>query len=238
MALEALGAGQDSLLNEGQPPTIQTGFYTKDPHFAELIREAQDLGFTFVSYENTDPEKNRERGQASNLFNKTFAQNDTARVLVLAGLDHILEQPDYKGKSWLAHILHQKYNLDPLTISQSHLNNYHSLGKPIALLKNAHLKNDEQYPVDWHLLNNLPLHDKNPNFSYHNTYDQEVQVALFLKSEIKPGIYFEDKIPYRTGLVSPDKKIGFQLPNENFLMVVYNKRGQILLKKDSIRHNQ
>lgn len=238
LALEALGAGQDSLLNKGQPPTIHTGFYTKDPHFAELIREAQNLDFTFVSYENTDPEKNRERGQASNLFNKTFAQNDSARVLVLAGLDHILEKPDSNGKHWLAHILRQEYNLAPLTISQSHLNEYHNLGKPIALLKSSQVENDHSHPVDWYLLNNIPLYDQSPNFSYYNPHNQKVQIALFLNSDIGTGKKFRNKIPYRTRLVAPGQTIEFKLPKKQLYMAIYNGEGRILSEKKVQKHYQ
>ncbi|MCW9707538.1 hypothetical protein [Fodinibius salsisoli] len=219
-------------MNKGQPPTIHTGFYTKDPQFAELIRVAQNLDFTFVSYENTDPEKNRERAQASNLFNKTFAQNDSARVLVLAGWDHILEKPDSNGKHWLAHILRQEYNLDPLTISQSHLNSYHSLGKPVALLKSSKLKSGGRYPVDWLLLNNIPLKEKSSNFSYRNPHNQKVQIALFLKSEIGTEKKFHDKIPYRTGLVAPGQTIEFKLPKKQSYMAIYNEEGRVLSEKE------
>jgi hypothetical protein len=58
LALETLSG--DSALNAGNPLTLESGFYTREPIYSELIRTAQNLGFKFVSYENFNPSSNRE----------------------------------------------------------------------------------------------------------------------------------------------------------------------------------
>ncbi|MFA5300305.1 MAG: hypothetical protein WC389_19130, partial [Lutibacter sp.] len=128
LALEALDNKQDSLLNLNNTyPTLETGFYISEQNYANLIREAKNLGFQFVAYEDMANSKDRESAQADNLYHKTFKINPNAKVVVLAGIDHILEKPTSKGKKWMATIFKDKYNIDPLTISQTHLNSYRKL---------------------------------------------------------------------------------------------------------------
>ncbi len=86
LAFEGVTPGQDSLLNMGYAPVIETGFYTRDPRFANMIRLAQSLDFTLVAYENTNPDEYRESAQASNLYERIFARNPDAKVLVYAEL--------------------------------------------------------------------------------------------------------------------------------------------------------
>ncbi|MDX1472304.1 MAG: hypothetical protein R3213_12465, partial [Flavobacteriaceae bacterium] len=82
LALETLGAQQDSLLNlENAYPTLKTGFYSNEQNFSNLIRKAKELGYYFVGYENTDRDLDRELCQAQNLYNKTFKLNPDAKVL-------------------------------------------------------------------------------------------------------------------------------------------------------------
>lgn len=233
LALEALGRKQDSLLNAGHPPTLDTGFYTREQHFAELIRTAQKLDFTFVSYENFDQEKDREVGQADNLHRKTFGNDDSARVVVLAGLAHILEQPTPKGKSWLGNLLHKKYGLNPLTISQSHLNHYREMAKPIAMLPGDCLQSHPYNSVDLLLLNNLPLKKTNPNFSFENFYDENVQVAVFRNNKSERAKSYVGNIPYRTGMVGPGEKFSTRLPAGEFHMIVFDKNGDVLIEKQT-----
>jgi len=231
LALEALGPQQDSLLNAGNKPTLDTGFYTREQHFAELIRTGQELGFTFVGYENFNREKNREQGQAKNLYDKTFGKDNSAKVVVLAGMDHILEQPTQKGKSWLGHLLHEQYELDPLTISQSHLNRYRRLAEPVALLQGNDLQRFPYHSVDFLLLNNLPLQSGNYNFTFTNTAEKKVQAAVFLESETEGQKQHTGAIPYRTELIEPDGIFSAYLPKGQHYLVLFDKNGNILTEK-------
>ena len=159
LALETLDIKQDSLLNiENSYPTLKTGFYTSEQNYSNLIRKAKELGYEFIAYENTDNNKNRELGQAENLYNKTFKLNPNSKVLVLAGIDHILEKPTQKGKEWMATIFKQKYNIDPLTISQTHLNSYRkNTEATYGIINSKFFNNDKFKSVDYLVLNNKSI---------------------------------------------------------------------------------
>ena len=123
LALEVLAFLQDSILNaQNAYPTLKTGFYTNEQHFANHIRKAKALGYNFVAYENSDSNKGREVEQAECLYNKTFAKYPDAKVLVLAGIDHIFEKPTERGEEWLGYVFKTTFDVDTLTISQTHLN--------------------------------------------------------------------------------------------------------------------
>ena len=226
LALEALSEGQDSLLNAGHTPSIKTGYYTREQHFAELIRTGQELGFHFVAYENFDPEKDREQGQADNLYDKTFSKNKAARVIVLAGVDHILEKPTGRGKRWMAALFKERYDLDPLTISQSHLIEYGQMADPVALISSDNFNNDRLRSVDWLVLNNLPLLDTESNYLFNNGFDQTMQLALFKASEINKKTDPYLRIPFRTTLVNPAETARYRLPEGHYLQVVIDRYGK------------
>jgi hypothetical protein len=73
-------------------PTLDTGYYTRDPVFAELIREAIRLGYVLVPYEpESGPDQTqqqRETGMAQVLADLVRTQPD-AKLLVHAGYGHI-----------------------------------------------------------------------------------------------------------------------------------------------------
>ncbi len=116
-------------LNARGYPVLTTGFYSRDPAFGDLIRRALQLGYTIVSYEGSaeetrrrpedrspgDAMNRRERIQARNIHERTFAGDPRARVLVVAGRDHIAERA---GDVWtpMGGVLKELSGIDPLTI--------------------------------------------------------------------------------------------------------------------------
>ena len=67
LAAETLFA-KDSLVNERRTVLIgETGFYSDEPVFGDLLRTALNMGYTLVPYESDDFSK-REEGQADNLL--------------------------------------------------------------------------------------------------------------------------------------------------------------------------
>lgn len=223
IALEALGVQQDSLLNlENAYPTLETGFYTSEQNYSNLIRKAKDLGYAFVAYENTDDTKNRELGQAENLYDKTFKTDPKSKVLVLAGIDHILEKPTKSGKEWMATIFKEKYNIDPLTISQTHLNSYRKeINAPYGIINSKFFDSERLKSVDYLVLNNKSrdIKDNSSTFSYQNDMDSEVQVALFYGNEILNEYDYHKKVPYYTTILKGGER--YDLP--------INKKGKIYL---------
>lgn len=88
LAVEALA---DPPLPKGYP-TLDTGYYTREPVFAELLRAARRLGFVLVPYEPASTpgqtQQQRETGMAATLATLVRTQPG-AKVLVHAGYGHI-----------------------------------------------------------------------------------------------------------------------------------------------------
>lgn len=86
----------DALANRGYP-VRKTGFYAREPIYAEIIREALRLGFKLVAYESADPAattiEHRELGLARNLA-CVFKDDPQAKLLVIAGFGHVAEATD------------------------------------------------------------------------------------------------------------------------------------------------
>lgn len=91
----------ETLTNDGKDPlpkgysTRSSGYYSREPVFAELLREAKRLGYTLLPYEpNVEGEQSqqeRETGQAQAIAD-CLARNPDARILVHAGYGHIGER--------------------------------------------------------------------------------------------------------------------------------------------------
>ncbi|MDE2382372.1 MAG: hypothetical protein KGL71_09205 [Xanthomonadaceae bacterium] len=78
-------------------PTRHTGYYTREPVFAELVREAKRLGYVLVPYEPNDEggeqsQQERETGMAQILADLVKKHPD-AKLLVHAGYGHIAKSP-------------------------------------------------------------------------------------------------------------------------------------------------
>jgi len=233
LGLEALAPGQDSLLNAGHPPTIDSGFYIKDPRFANLIRTAQSLGFEFVAYENTDREMDRELGQAANLVNATFAKDPDAKVLILAGMDHILEKPTQRGKKWLGAVLNEQYNINPLTINQHHLKWFKDVTEDVVLVDQSAFSDPLLNSVDFHLVNGLNPQEASNNFHFTNDFDEQVQLSIYLQDEHSDEYNYDTLIPVQSRLVKGGESISLSLPERNLQLIVYNNEG-IIRKNESI----
>ncbi|MBO0935784.1 hypothetical protein J2I47_04410 [Fibrella sp. HMF5335] len=151
LALEALGEKGSELMKRGYP-LMSTGFYTREPHMANLIRIAIKLGFTLVDYEDEleEGEGRREINQAKNLQKRIFIKDPSAKLLVLAGHSHIDELTD--GKRWLAAEFKRLTKIDPLTINQSDFDGA-TANQPtdtLSVLKPKHTPNKN----DLYLINN------------------------------------------------------------------------------------
>lgn len=236
LALEALDIKQDSLLNlENSYPTLKTGFYTSEQNYSNLIREGKELGYEFIAYENTDNNKNRELGQAENLYNNTFKLNPNSKVLVLAGIDHILEKPTKKGKEWTATIFKEKYNIDPLTISQTHLNSYRKeIKSEYGIINSNVFDNDKLKSIDYLVLNNktIKITDSQSTFAYQNKTESDVQVALFYGNEILNKYDYIKKVPYFSTILESGEKYDLPIKKDRAIyFYTFDKNGQRIDKQ-------
>lgn len=135
LALEALWSKDP--INTRKYPIGQTGYYTNDVIFAELIREALSLGYELVAYEmephQTPTEWNRdarELWQAKNIASRVFAKDPDARVLVHCGYAHAMEAQRAAWHPMAVH-LREMTNFDPLTIDQTTLMDLGSRSHPL-----------------------------------------------------------------------------------------------------------
>lgn len=230
LAIEALYPNQDSILNlPDSYPTINSGFYTREQNFGNILRLAKELDFQLVSYDDFDNPNEREYSQAKNLYNKTFKIKPHSKVIVLAGIDHILEKETTSNKKWMATVFKENYQIDPLTISQTHLNTFrHVLKADYTLIKGSQFDNHTYSSVDYHLINNKYDNTVFDNyFDYINETKWDVQLSLFLTDEVDSS--YQNKIPYFTTILKPGVK--HKLPyyqNKNISIVTYNLNGEII----------
>lgn len=125
----------DNTLNELQKnrfPIINSGYYTREPLYGNLIREAINAGFEIFGYETTRLGSSdssginlREIDQAKNI-KKILDKDPKAKILIHCGWDHIVEIP-YKG--WgkaMAGRLFEYTGINPFTIDQTKLTEHSS----------------------------------------------------------------------------------------------------------------
>lgn len=129
LAMEALW-DIDSSLTQLNYPTKSSGFYVLEPSMANLIRTAKSMGFTLISYDSQDSD--REITQAKNIYNKTINVNRNAKVLVYTGVGHIHEKSDI-DKPMMAAEFNRLYGIDPVTFD------IHLLSMNKELMKNQEL---------------------------------------------------------------------------------------------------
>ncbi|SDR65846.1 hypothetical protein [Christiangramia echinicola] len=121
LGVEALSNGNkfDENLNNRNYPLQESGYYIKDPNFANMLRTALKLGFNVFAYEQTGNLNGKEREilQAKNI-QSLMTEKPNEKFLIYCGFDHALEGAH---KSWgkaMAGRLKEFTGIDPLTINQ------------------------------------------------------------------------------------------------------------------------
>jgi len=125
-AAETFCNGCDPLVSDGAP-VVATGFYTRDPVFGDLVRQAVAAGYRLVAYEARPDQmapaeasweervSARDKAQAENL-KAALDADPSMRVIVHVGFGHIREadgQPVMVAKG-----IGRLTGEDPLTIDQ------------------------------------------------------------------------------------------------------------------------
>jgi hypothetical protein len=173
LAVEAIDREKDSVLNKRKYPIESNGYYVKEPYFGLFIREALNLGFKIVGYDDFET-TNRELTQAQNI-KKIFELDKTAKVFVYAGIDHILENnPDKKR---MAEYFKELTNINPITIDQVEI--VADTKQEIVLSESKHFLKAEKVNtnVDYFLINNIPP-------SLNSIFDEKELSPITLKNEI------------------------------------------------------
>ncbi|MCK0131581.1 hypothetical protein MWU59_08705 [Flavobacteriaceae bacterium F08102] len=122
LGLEAMmnGRNKDSLLMDRKYPVLNTGFYTQDPQFGNMIRKAISIGYNVFPYEQTMNlfEKDREIAQAKNI-QQVMEQNPNEKFLIHCGCTHVLNSPYPRWGKTMAGRLYEFTGIEPLTITQT-----------------------------------------------------------------------------------------------------------------------
>jgi hypothetical protein len=135
--MEALSQISETAWNQNGVPVREMGFYFGDPMMAHLLETAVAEQFVWFPYEVRSDQRldcstqscsrearinHRETVQAQNIFERVFAQNPDARVVLYVGLAHLDETPgrsaDGYQNGWMAAALSELTGYDPLTIDQ------------------------------------------------------------------------------------------------------------------------
>jgi hypothetical protein len=106
-------------LNKKGYPTTKTGYYTLDPVFGNMVREAIKLGYTLVPYEinPSQDSADRERIQAKNIYERTFQNDPVGKVVVHAGYSHISKN-DNGTHSLMGYYLNEYASGQVLSVDQ------------------------------------------------------------------------------------------------------------------------
>jgi hypothetical protein len=196
LGLEALDRGEhlDSVLNNRGYPIQKTGYYTQDPQFGDLIREAIKIGYNVFAYENIGFEtgKVREIGQAKNI-QKVIESKPNEKFLIHCGFAHLMEG-NYSGwEKAMAGRLTEYTGINPLTINQveysekSKAEFNHPLLKALEIKESSILIDEDNNPLKYEqdeawadiavLHPNTKYVNNRPNWLFENG-NQNVSVEL------------------------------------------------------------
>ncbi len=112
----------DSTLSKTKYPTKTIGFYTSEPQYSNLVREALRTGYKVFAYEPNEPGdgQSREIGQAKNI-KKILDKDPKAKIIIHCGYAHLYEDKvEGWGKAMTGRLI-EYTKIDPLTIDQVEL---------------------------------------------------------------------------------------------------------------------
>jgi hypothetical protein len=134
-AAETLSHTDHALQTRGYP-TAQTGGYTAEPVYADLVRTALKAGYKVIPYECVDspdqigadnpiPAMNiRDQGQAKNLKERILDGDPAAKIIIHAGYAHIAKklQSGKQGElKWMALAFQELTGIEPFCIDQTEM---------------------------------------------------------------------------------------------------------------------
>jgi hypothetical protein len=122
-AAETLYESDTALQSRGYPIDA-SGFYTREPVYAEMVRTALKLGFKVIAYEattNAGGSDARETTQARNINEQVFKSDPHARLVVDAGYSHIVKSGEYLDGASMAEHLFKLTHLPMLSVEQTML---------------------------------------------------------------------------------------------------------------------
>lgn len=105
-------------LNSEKFATLSSGYYSKEPEFGNFIYNALKIGFTLFPYEAEGNNKEREIGEAQNIFN-FMQKNKDGKYLIYCGYQHAYEGIHKSWEKTMAGRLSDLTGINPFTIDQT-----------------------------------------------------------------------------------------------------------------------
>ena len=136
---------RDTYLSERKYPVYQTGYYSKEPRYGELIRTALEIGYEVFPYESKGTNGyEQEIGQAKNIQKKIDERPD-GRFLIHCGFSHAIEGIYEPWEKAMAGRLFEFTGIDPLTINQIEFTEKSELKYSHPLLQKLELTNSSVF---------------------------------------------------------------------------------------------
>ncbi|AUS06721.1 hypothetical protein [Pseudotamlana carrageenivorans] len=237
LAIEAVYKNRDSSLNFRGYPIKNDGYYTREPYFGQFIREALDLGFKIVSYDDFET-NNREETQAKNI-KKIIEKDSTAKIFVYAGIAHINEKETVKGKRMAAYFK-ELTNTDPLTINQVDI--VSDIKNDLLLIKSDNFKSKKKIDtnVDYFLMNNTtPILDSIfDNKELTNISLKKNIFNEYINEELLISVYYQEEYEkYKSGSIPiinriihiKNNKITIRVPVSKLTIKIKDKNDNTIL---------
>lgn len=187
----------DEEINVRNFATTESGYYTSEPEFGNLIYEARKIGFFIFGYE-ASPEsmktgKEREIAQAGNI--KDFMEQHTdGKTLIHCGYEHAYESEHPGWEKAMAGRIRELTGIDPLTVDQAKFSERSSVE-----LNHFFSKTESKFPY-------ILVNEKNEPF---NHYRGRCHTDLIV---VHPITTYKDQRPewFTTG------KIRHEVSNEQY----------------------
>lgn len=217
---------EDENFKISKVPTLDNGFYLRDPVVGNLVREAKKIGYTVFGYDSQD--ENREEEQAKNIYNATFKLNPNAKVLILGGYSHIEESND-----WMAGKFQNLFNINPFTVNQTCFENLSSKYDIIEYVKNAN-----NVKSDLFIINSLKI--GNNCFNSKESKDVDVHIPIEIKGNEVLLIYnsnefYSQERPIPVWVKSIENKensFKINLCKEDYKIIIKNLQNDVLYEAD------
>jgi hypothetical protein len=132
-AVETLYHSDIAALDKRGYPTADSGFYTREPIYAEMVRTALKLGYKVVAYE-ADPDHTGDarEAQQAGILAKILKDDPNAKLVVNAGYAHIQKTGKFLGAQSMAEHFIEDSGVTPLSVEQTILipHQDHSMDHP------------------------------------------------------------------------------------------------------------
>lgn len=150
-------------LNMRKFADLNSGYYSKEPQFGNFIYNALKIGFTLFPYEAEGNNKEREIGEAKNIFD-FMQKNKDGKYLIYCGYQHAYEGIHKSWEKTMAGRLSDLTGINPFTIDQTRFS------------EKSNLKYNE--PLLRIVNNTIPIVLKDENQAIYNGEDKELYTDI------------------------------------------------------------